>query len=271
MATKAGLPFIGALTGAEFLRDPRKDNVVNIRASYFEETETLVDRLTTDRGYSRIAVLYQDDAFGRAGLAGVENALARRGMMLAGQASFERNTTAVKMAALTLRQTNPQAVIMIGPYRPCAEFVRLSRRLGMDAQVAAISFLNSDAFAKDLGALSVGTIVTQAVPSPFDASLPLAARFQDALKQYDAALAPGYIALEGYLAGRLTIAALEKISGEPTRGSLLSAIRTATFDLGGMTLAYGPADNRGSSRVFLTTIEPDGATRPIAYLTEPHG
>jgi branched-chain amino acid transport system substrate-binding protein len=271
MAANAGLPFIGALTGAEFLRDPRKDNVVNIRASYFEETETLVDRLTTDRGYSRIAVLYQDDAFGRAGLTGVENALARRGMMLAGQASFERNTTAVKMATLALRQTNPQAVIMIGPYRPCAEFVRLSRRLGMDAQFAAISFLNSDAFAKDLGALSVGTIVTQTVPSPFDASLSLVSRFQDALKQYDAMLAPGYVALEGYLAGRLTIAALEKISGEPTRAALLSAIRPATFDLGGMTLAYGPADNRGSRRVFLTTIESDGATRPIANLTEPHG
>jgi branched-chain amino acid transport system substrate-binding protein len=271
MAAQAGLPFIGALTGAEFLRDPSNVNVVNIRASYFQETETLVDRLTTGRNYSRIAVLYQDDSFGRAGLTGVVNALARRGLMLVGQASFERNTTAVKLATLTLRQANPQAVIMIGPYRPCAEFVKLSRGLGVAAQFASISFLGSDPFARELGVLADGTIVTQVVPSPFDASLPLVARFQDALKQYDPAAAPDYLALEGYATGRLTIAALERISGEPTRASLLAAIHGSTFDLGGLTLSYGLNDNRGSNTVFLTIIGADGVAHPVADLIEPHG
>lgn len=271
MAAKAGLPFIGALTGAEFLRDPANRNVVNIRASYFEETEALVDRLTKDRGYARFAVLYQDDAFGRAGLAGVVNALARRGMALVAQASFERNTTAVKLAALALRSANPQAVIMIGPYRPCVEFVKLSRQLGSDAQLASISFVGSDPLAKELGSLAKGIIVTQVVPSPFDASLPLVARFQRALKQYDASGEPSYIALEGYVTGRLAIAALEKISGEPTRAELLAAIRGATFDLGGLTLSYGASDNRGSSRVFLTIIGPDGVAQPVTDLIEAHG
>jgi ABC-type branched-subunit amino acid transport system substrate-binding protein len=271
MATKAGLPFIGALTGAEFLREPSKSNVVNIRASYFQETETLIDRLTTDRGYSRIAILHQDDAFGRAGLAGVEAALARRGMTLAAQASFERNTTAVKMAALALRQADPQAVIMIGPYRPCAEFLKLARRLGMNAQFASISFLSSDAFAKDIGSEGAGTIVSQVMPSPADVSLPLVARFRSALSEYDASLAPSYVALEGYVTARLTIAALEKLSGEPSRADLLAAIHGSTFDIDGMALTYGQSDNRGLSRVFLTVMDPDGSARPVTNLIEPHG
>jgi ABC-type branched-subunit amino acid transport system substrate-binding protein len=271
MAAKAGLPFIGALTGAEFLRDPSKSEVVNIRASYFQETETLIDRLTTDRGYTRFAVLYQDDAFGRTGLAGVENALARRGLMLAAEASFERNTTAVKMATLTLRRAGPQAVIMIGPYKPCAEFVRLSRQLGVDAQFAAISFLDSDAFAKELGAESAGTIVSQVMPPPNDPSPPLVARYQKAFAESDSSSAFGFVSLEGYVAGRLTIEALEKISGEPTRGALLAAIHSATFDLGGVTLTYGQSDNRGASRVFLTVIDPDGSMRPVVNLIEPRG
>jgi branched-chain amino acid transport system substrate-binding protein len=271
MAAKSGVPFIGALTGAEFLRDPANANVVNVRASYFQETEALVDRLTTDRGYSRFAVLYQDDAFGRAGLTGVLGALSRRGLIIAGQASFERNTTAVKLATLTIRQANPQVVIMIGPYRPCAEFVRLSRRVGLQAQFASISFLGSEPFAHELGPSADGTVVSQVVPSPFDASLPLVARFQDALKQYDPSATPDYLSLEGYATGRLAIAALEKVSGPPTRAALLAEILGSTFDLGGMTLSYGPNDNRGSNRVFMTIIGADGVARPVANLIESRG
>ena len=271
MATGAGLPFIAALTGAEFLRNPFNPKVVNVRASYFQETETLIKRLTEDRGYSRFAILFQDDAFGRAGLAGVEAALTRRGLALVGRTAFERNTTAVKLAALSLREANPQALIMIGPYKPCAEFIKLARRLGMSTQIASISFLGSEAFANEAGADAVGTIVTQVMPSPNDVSLPIVAEYRSALREYDPTITPGYLALEGYVSGRLTIAALEKLSGEPTRAALLSAIRGASFDLGGLNLTYGDSDNRGSSQVFLTVIDPGGSTRTISDVTEPHG
>src|SRR3954447_17583698 len=80
IATEAGVPFIGAFAGAEFLRAPQKPAVVNVRASYFQETETMVERLTKDLGVKRIAIFYQDDAFGRAGLVGVQRALERRRM-----------------------------------------------------------------------------------------------------------------------------------------------------------------------------------------------
>ena len=100
IARAAGVPFIAPFTGAEFLRDPALTNVVNVRASYFEETETIVDRLVTDIGASRIAVLYQDDSYGRTGLAGVTRALERRNMTLAGAGTYFRNTTAVKTALL---------------------------------------------------------------------------------------------------------------------------------------------------------------------------
>ncbi|HLW92212.1 MAG TPA: ABC transporter substrate-binding protein [Roseiarcus sp.] len=271
MAAKAGAPFIGAFTGAEFLREPFDGDVINIRASYFQETETLVERFTQDEGFTRIAVFYQDDAFGRAGLSGVQKALSRRGMTVAGEGAFERNTTAVKMATLAIRAGNPQAVIMIGPYTPCAEFVRTARRLGMNAQFAGISFLGSDAFSKELGPEATGAIVTQVMPSPADASLPVVARYREALKAFDPAAAPNPISLEGYIAARLTIAILEKTPGAPTREGFLAAIRGASFDLGGVTLSYGPSDNRGSNRVYLTVIGPDGASRSITTLKEPRG
>src|SRR5947209_7650586 len=78
IAAEAKVPFIGAFTGAEFLRNPYKPHVVNVRASYFQETEAMVERLTKDLKHERIAILYQDDAFGRAGLAGVQKAMDKR-------------------------------------------------------------------------------------------------------------------------------------------------------------------------------------------------
>src|SRR5208282_3174001 len=102
IASGAGVPFLAPFTGAQFLRQPFNPNVVNIRASYSEETETIVERLTKDRGVSRFAILYQDDAFGRAGLFGAQLALSKRSIKLVAEGRFQRNTVAVKAAVLTI-------------------------------------------------------------------------------------------------------------------------------------------------------------------------
>jgi ABC-type branched-subunit amino acid transport system substrate-binding protein len=266
IAASAGLPFIGAFSGAEFLREPQNSNVVNVRASYFQETETMVAHLTEDRGVTRIAILYQDDAFGRAGLMGVQRALDRRAMKLVSEGRFERNTIAVKMALFSIRKGNPEAVIMIGSYRPCAAFIKLARQQKLDAQFVNISFVDSDALAGELGPGGAGVIVTQVVPFPGDSSIPLVSRYRSALKSSDPDVRPGFVTLEGYLVGRLVIAALEKIEGEPTRLALLNAIVGSTFDLGGVTLSYGLNDNRGSDQVFLTVIQPDGSFKAVKTL-----
>ena len=166
IATEAGIPFIAPFTGAEFLRTPFKANVVNVRASYFQETEAMVERLTKDRNISKIAILYQDDGFGRAGLAGVQKALDKRSMKLVSEGTFERNTVAVKGALLTIRKGEPEAVIMVGPYKPCAEFIKLARSVKLDAVFVNISFVGSNALAKQLGNGGAGVVITRSCLSP---------------------------------------------------------------------------------------------------------
>jgi branched-chain amino acid transport system substrate-binding protein len=104
IATEAGVPFIGPFTGAAFLRNPSLGNVINIRGSYDQETEAWIQHLTSDLGVKRIAILYQDDTFGRAGLSGVSKALEKRNMKLVAEGTYERNTTAVKTALLAIRK-----------------------------------------------------------------------------------------------------------------------------------------------------------------------
>jgi branched-chain amino acid transport system substrate-binding protein len=261
------VPFIGPFTGAEFLRNPHKPNVVNVRASYFQETEEMVERLTKDLKVERIAIFFQDDAFGRAGLAGVNKAMEKRKMTLVAEGTFERNTTAVKSALLEIKKGNPQAVIMVGPYKPCAEFIKLARQIKLEATFVNISFVGSDALAAELGEHGAGVVVTQVVPFPQDTSVKLVADYHAALKTFDAKAKPGFVSLEGYMVGRLVIAALDKISGEPTRAALLDVIAKTSFDLGGVKLGYGATDNQGMDEVFLTVIQKDGSFKSVKTLT----
>lgn len=267
IATAAGAPFIGAFTGAEMLREPYKPLVMNVRASYFQETEAMVEHLTKDLGATKIAIMYQDDAFGQAGLAGVKRALDKRQMQLAGEGTFERNTVAVKSALLAIKKADPQAVIMISPYKPAAEFIKLARQIKFDATFVNISFVGSDALAKELGPAGAGVVVTQVVPFPKDTSIPVVARYQAALKATAPDAQPGFISLEGYLVGRAIASALEKVNGDLTRAALMEAVQKAgSFDLGGVKLGYSSTSNRGSDQVFLTVIQSDGSFKSVTRL-----
>lgn len=271
IATAAKVPFIGPFTGAEFLRNPFNRYVVNVRSSYFQETEAWIEHLTNDLGISKIAILYQDDAFGLAGLEGVELAMAKRNLSLVASGTYKRNTIAVKSALLEIMKGNPEAVVTVGTYKPVAEFVRLARRLELDATFVAISFVGSDSLAEELGAQGAGVIVSQVVPFPWDKSLPVVASYQAAIAAANAKAKPGFVSLEGYLVGRLVVEALKRIPGEPSREALLDAIAKAPFDFGGLTLSYGPARNQGSDQVFFTILQADGSFVPVTRFIKAAG
>ena len=268
VATEARAPYIGPFTGAEFLRDPEQTpTAVNVRASYFQETDEMVERLNSDLGITRIAVLHQDDSYGNAGLTGVRRALRRRNLEMAGVASYVRNTTAVKVALLQLRRAGPEAVIIIGAYRPVAAFVRWAQRAGFDPVMVNISFVGSDALAAELGAEGEGVLITQVVPFPEDGSLAVVARYREALRRQDRRARPSFVSLEGYIVGRLTAEVLGRAGRELSRAGFLETLATIrSVDFGGFSLGYGPGDSQGSDRVFLTRIESDGGLRPLTRL-----
>ena len=259
VAAAAGSPYIAPFTGAGFLRDSELGNVINMRASYAQETEEMVERLTADLGIDRIAVMYQDDSYGRAGYSGAVAAVERRGMELAGVGVYTRNTTAVKTGILDLRQGSPDAVIVIGAYRPVAALVAWSRYTGWDPIFMTVSFVGSNALLDELGVDGAGVYVTQVVPFPTDASAPVVAAYHQALTAYALDASPGFVSLEGYLAGRLAAAGLELCGRELDRDCFLkSTLEAGAISLDGFELEYGAGDNQGSDAVFLTVISRNG-------------
>ncbi|MGA7310059.1 MAG: ABC transporter substrate-binding protein [Pseudolabrys sp.] len=268
IATTAKVPFIGPFTGAEFLRNPFNRYIVNIRSSYFQETEAWIEHLTTDLGITKIAILYQDDAFGLAGLAGVKKAMAKRNMSLVAEGTFKRNTTAIKSALLEIMKGQPEAVVTVGPYKPIAEFIKLARQLKVDATFVAISFVGSDSLAQELGHQGAGVVVSQVVPFPRDKSLPVVTSYQAALTAVNPNAKPGFVSLEGYLVGQLVVEALKRVQGDLTREAFLDAIDSAPFDLGGVRLSFSATQNQGSNQVYFTVLQADGSFRPVTRLVK---
>ena len=275
VAAAAGVPYVAPFTGAGFLRDDDWYNIVNLRASYAQETEEMVERLTVDLGIERIAVMFQDDSFGRAGYFGALAALERRGMEPVAIGFYPRNTTAVKSALLDLRAGDPEAVIVVGAYQPVAALITWARSTGFDPVFITLSFVGSNALATRLAAEGggEGVYVTQVVPFPFDESVPVVASYQAALSQIAPETRPGFVSLEGYIAGRLALAGMAECGALLTRQCFLDALLGADeLDIDGFTLRFGEGDaitedNQGSDAVFVTVIGSYGAYRAVSTLT----
>ena len=267
IAEDAGVPYIAPFTGSSFLRDPKWHGVVNMRASYYQETEEIVARLTDDLGIKRIAIMYQDDSFGREGFRGVRRALERRELSLVSVGVYPRNTKAVKTALLDLRSGQPQAVILVGTYQPVATLIAWAQATDFNPIFATISFVGSKALARELGPAGTGVLVSQVVPFPTATEPAIVGSYSHALAAYAPKAEPSFVSFEGYLAGRLAIAALDRCGREVSRACLLDNLRRAdVINLEGFKLRYGDGDNQGSDAVFLTAIDRDGEYQPIRSL-----
>ena len=265
------IPYIGPFTGAQFLREAKERFVFNVRASYHQETEMMVERLIADLNVSRIGVLYQDDSFGRAGLRGVVRALKKRELELLASCPYPRNSTIVKKAVLELRAAKPDAVIIVGSYAPAAEFIKWCRHLGFNPVFINISFVGSVALANSLGDWGEGVYVAQVVPFPFATGTPtkvdVVARYNEALLALHESARAGFGSLEGYLVGRLAIHIARRCEVELTRGCFLQEMRKPEpIDLDGFVLKFGEDDNQGSDSVFFTRLTADQQYFPVEVL-----
>jgi branched-chain amino acid transport system substrate-binding protein len=251
--TEAKVPFFGAFTGAELLRDPFNKYIFNVRASYYDETEKIVQHLTT-ASLEKIAIMYQNDSYGNAGLAGVERALAKRNMKLIASGTVERNTTDVSAAVKSISAVQPDAVVMISAYRSCAEFIRQAKKAGMKSQFFNVSFVGTKSLADDLGADGVGVAISQVMPFPWGAES-VVRDYQKAMARVNPQSALGYTSVEGYVAAKVFVEGLRRVGKDLTRDKLIAELeRINQLDVGGFVVSFAPASHAGSKYVDLTII-----------------
>ncbi|MFN3569450.1 MAG: ABC transporter substrate-binding protein [Polaromonas sp.] len=251
---QGGAALVAPYTGGEPLRSPFNPWIFHVRAGYADETEHMVQQVTT-LGMTRIAVMYQDDGFGKAGLEGVQKALAKRKLTLSVAAPYERNTDKVEEAVRQVKASDAQAVIMISVNKSTSAFIKRYREAGGGAQLYNISVVDPAEIVRLAGLKNAhGLGVSQVVPYPFMPSLPVVREYQTLLKKYAPNELVNYTSFEQFLGAKVLVEGLRRAGPKPTRAKVVKALESmGNFDLGGTSVGYS-ADNRVGSRYVEVTV-----------------
>ena len=257
VTTQAKVPLVGMFTGAEILRVPMNRYVFHVRASYYDETEKIVEQVVSTGG-KKISVFYQADAYGEAGRKGTELALSKRGMQIHSNGTVERNTLKVEDAVKTINASEPDAIVMVGAYAACAQFIKEMKQAGSGATFYNVSFVGSKALADALGDEGSGVAISQVVPFPWGSAVPVVKEYQALAKKAGYA-DYNFSAMEGFLTAKVMVEGLRRAGSNPTREGLVDALeKMQDVDLGGFYVSYSPKNHAGSKFVDLTIIGHDG-------------
>ncbi|CAG0988612.1 Leu/Ile/Val/Thr-binding protein [Burkholderiales bacterium] len=257
LLNQAKLPLIAPVTGADSLRNPANRFLFHVKASYGDETEAIVNQFNSF-GLKRIAVFYQNDGFGKEGLAGVEAAMKARNLTLVAKGAVERNSNDVSNAVKSIAGANPEAVVVIAQFNAASVFVKAMRAAGSNPLFMAVSPVEIEQIAKNLGEMARGFAVAQVVPFPWNQGSPLVREYTKAVTGREDVRA-GFASLEGFIAAKVLVEGLRRAGPQPTRDKLVAALETLRdFDLGGYTISYTPESHRGSRYVDLIVIGKDG-------------
>ena len=261
LATAAKIPFFGPFTGAMALRQPGNRYAFHLRASYNDETALIVKQLTT-LGLQKIAVFYQNDAYGKAGLDGVNLALSKLNLKPVALATVERNSVDVAKAVKTLTAAGPDAIVQIGAYKACAAFIKTARAAGYGGTFYNVSFVGTQALSDELGKTGAGVVVSQVMPSPYSAARPIAREFLAAVKKGGKDYQANFSSMEGYLAAKVIVDGLRRAGAKPTRDTLIAGLESlSNQSYGGFSVSFSPTQHVASTYVELSMLTGDGRVR----------
>ncbi|RQO47458.1 ABC transporter permease [Variovorax sp. KBW07] len=261
LAVKDKVPFIAPFTGAMSLREPFHKNVFHLRASYNDETALMVKQLT-HLGLKKIAVFYQNDAYGKAGLDGVTLALSQQELKPVALATVERNSADVAQAVKTLVAARPDAVVQVGAYKACAAFIREARKAGYGGTFINMSFVGTQALAEELGKDAAGVMVTQVVPSPYNPANAITREFVEAVRKAGGGASANFSSMEGYLAAKVLTEGLRKAPGKATRENLIAGLESIDRQqFGGFEVSFSAKSHVASKFVELSMLTGDGRVR----------
>ena len=258
LAESNKIPLVGLFTGAQTLYVPFRHWVVNVRASYFDETREQIDGLWNTLGYKKIGVIYPDDPFGATVLEGVKAALKAHGADPVAAASYVRQTAQVGGAIDTVRGAGPDAVVVVGPANTVAPILRQSHAKGWKPLFLTVSFVGTDDLIQAAGPDAEGIVVTQVVPPYYLTEQKTVALYRRTLTKYYPSAQPNFVSLEGFVDAMVLVEGLKRAGKDLTREGLIRGIESIhNLDVGlgeQLLLDYSAKDHKGFDHVIPTVV-----------------
>ncbi len=219
------IPFVAPFSGASFLRNPPRKNFINFRSSYADEIEKIIEYLVDKRGLKKIAIFYQNDDYGDDGYIATIKSLKKRDLSVIAEGTYRRNTLSVTQALYDIHSSKPQAIIMVGAYKPVALFIKRYRKMAKtDTIFCNISFVNADELVRELDYDTKNMVFSQTVPSYDDKNIPIVKEYRQMLKKDFPSAKYGFVSLESYIAAKLDIEALRELKNDITGKTFLNKL-----------------------------------------------
>ncbi len=255
LLTENKMPLLAPATGATVFHTPLHPWLFNVRANYHVEIQAIIRHLTLT-GLKHISLLHVDDAFGRDGLAGFQQAMSDAGLTPVSISTFARVDPDNDAAAAEVIKQDPRALIILSSSKNTVGVIKAIRKQGGAMQLITLSNNSSEFFINDLGADGVGVIVSQVTPAQSNSTV-LGQEFLRAVKETNATVS--YASMEGYLNAKVLAEGLKRAGRDLTREKFVKALESIkNLDFGGFVVSFGPTDHTGSEFVELTMIGKSG-------------
>ena len=259
---EAMIPFVGHLTGAEFLREVgRYPNVVNLRAGYSEETGRLVEYFVENLNARRFGIIHQDDSFGRTVITSYEDALRTFDLSILAKAAYSRHSHAVHSTVFVMEKADLDVVLLATTLGPAAEVINTSRSLGNDYAFGLLSFVDTGRLEASLDFSNERIFLTMVIPDFANESSALVRRFRLALDAYrntEPEVVEDVVSLfnlEGYILGRFIVEVLKRMPDEMSREIFLTtALSQDPVHIDDWVIAFDEGSNAGSDYVRIVDL-----------------
>lgn len=265
---KERVPLFFPFTGAEALRNPVSPYLFNYRASYNQEVEAFLQGVVDTLGFKRVAVFYQNDAYGNAVLAGAKASLRKRNLNPVATGKYTRNLVDTHGALEAIMKERPEAVIMAGTYSACAQFIIAWKRQSIiegksdqDPVFMNVSFVGPESLSDLLGKYGDNVVVTQVAPfynaNPGAINYPAVTEYLLMLKKYFPDAKSSFVSLEGYLATKVLVEILTRSGKDLTRQAAITAAESIkNLDIqAGTLISFSPQNHQGSQTIYPTVIK----------------
>ena len=254
---KTEIPFIAPFTGASFLREKRYENIINLRGSYTQEIEKIVSYLHDKKGLKKFAIFYQNDNYGEEVYISLIESLNRRNLKLTADGTYKRNTLSIRHAFQEMKDTKPEAIIMVGAYKANTLFINKAKdeKNFKDTIFCNVSFGVAQTIIDDIKDTR-NLLFTHVVPNYMDENIPIVKEYHNVMRRYCPDVKYGFISFESFLAAKVVVDALSRIKGDFTQKKFIYYLKKTPPDiLGGLDIKY--KNSQLLNKVYLYKYQDD--------------
>lgn len=246
-----GVPVVGVASGSSLWSTPFKRTVFGIQPTYALEGRLMAKYAVEELKAQRIAVFFQNDAFGKEGADNFVAALKDHNVEPVAMIPYEVTETDFSAHALKLQQANPDLVFVYAIQVPASSLLKEAQKIGLQTRWLLTYVLADPILLSLAGPAAEGVYAGAWLVDP--ATAPEAATYRDALKKYFPEETPGGYSLSSWYVGEVIGEALKRAGSTLDRDSFIAALESLRDFTTGIApaLSYSDSDHQGIKEIAI--------------------